>query len=73
MLSATNEGYRMAQGPYGPYPQGLQYVGDTRTISYAQSATSLAMVRRLQTRSRATKPMLVVADPVRRSPDAAAR
>ena len=56
--------YQMAEGDKGPFPLGIRYVGDERNISYYQSATALAMIRNLRKKTRATKPMLVVADPV---------
>jgi len=56
--------YQMADGDKGPFPLGVRYVGDDRNISYYQSATSLAMTRSLRKKTNASKPMLVVADPV---------
>ena len=50
-------------GPHGPVPQGVQYVGDRRTFTYWQSATALRLVRGRETPSDG-KQVLVVADPI---------
>ncbi len=58
------------QGPHGAYPRRVRYVGDTHAISYTQSATSLAILRRLHQPSAAAKSMLIVADPIFDASDA---
>jgi len=64
LVSEMPERYQMAEGKKGPFPLGIRYVGDERNISYCQSATALAVMRSLRKKTRAFKPMLVVADPV---------
>ena len=64
LVSEMPERYQMAEGEKGPFPLGIRYVGDERNISYYQSATALAMIRSLRQKTKAAKPMLVVADPV---------
>ena len=64
LVSEMPKRYQMAEGDKGPFPLGIRYVGDERNISYYQSATALAMIRSLRKKTRASKPMLVVADPV---------
>ena len=64
LVSQMPKRYQMAEGNKGPFPLGIRYVGDERNISYYQSATALAMIRSLRQKTKAAKPMLVVADPV---------
>src|SRR5206468_6892074 len=52
-------------GKYGPYPQGVQYLGDRYAISYSQSATTFTLARTLKKAARGKQEkLLVVADPV---------
>lgn len=64
LVSQMPKRYQIAEGDKGPFPIGIRYVGDERNISYYQSATALAMIRNIRQKTEATKPMLVVADPV---------
>lgn len=52
-------------GPHGPVPMGVRYLGDTRDVAYAQSATALMIQRELSPyRTPAASGALVFADPV---------
>ncbi|MBI3797188.1 MAG: CHAT domain-containing protein, partial [Deltaproteobacteria bacterium] len=54
-----------ASGKYGPYPQGVKYLGEVYPISYYQSATALVLARTLKgNRTEKNEKLLVVADPV---------
>ncbi|MBI3798436.1 MAG: tetratricopeptide repeat protein, partial [Deltaproteobacteria bacterium] len=54
-----------ATGKYGPYPQGVKYLGNVYPISYYQSATVLTLTRTLKgAEASKNKKILVVADPV---------
>jgi tetratricopeptide (TPR) repeat protein len=56
---------KMVTGKYGPVPQGVRYVGDLYSISYAQSATALHLARTLTgAQPRTQEKLLVLADPV---------
>lgn len=60
-----------ASGKYGPFPQGVTYLGDVFPISYAQSATALHLARTLKgAGSGGPEKLLVVADPVFQPTDA---
>jgi hypothetical protein len=50
-------------GPYGPYPEGVRYVGDSCTFTYWQSGTAMTMARRLR-REVGGDRALVIADPL---------
>ncbi|PON17928.1 hypothetical protein C2W62_10680 [Candidatus Entotheonella serta] len=64
LVSGPPRGSHLGQGPHGPFPRHVRYVGDTHVISYTPSATTLAVLRRLKPPFIATKPMLIVADPI---------
>jgi len=49
---------------FGPFPLGVSYLADKYLISYAQSATSLTLLRTLKKTTGAGNNMLVVADPI---------
>jgi len=49
---------------FGPFPLGVTYLADKYLISYAQSATSLTLLRTLKKTTGAGNNMLVVADPI---------
>src|SRR5208283_5643784 len=49
---------------YGPYPEGITYLGDVYPISYYQSITSLTLARTLRSKEKPGAKTLVVADPV---------
>ncbi|MGH7966641.1 MAG: CHAT domain-containing protein, partial [Candidatus Binatia bacterium] len=54
-----------AAGKYGPYPQGVKYLGDAYPISYSQSATAFTVARTLKSPEKGkNEKLLVVADPV---------
>jgi len=56
---------KMGSGEFGPFPEGVTYLGDKYPISYAQSATTLTIIRSQQKREgEKENRMLVVADPV---------
>ena len=56
---------KTGSGKYGPYPEGVRYLGDGYRISYCQSATALSVGRSLRKgRGGEGGKMLVVADPV---------
>ena len=51
-------------GAHGPFPLGMTYLGDKFAVSYAQSATSLTLLRTLDRKKAATAGALVLVDPV---------
>ena len=53
-----------AQGRWGPYPQGLTYVGDLYHIAYYQSLTTMTLVRTFEKNNKVGGRLLVIADPV---------
>jgi len=53
-----------AQGRWGPYPQGLTYVGDLYQIAYYQSLTTMTLVRTFEKNNKVGGRLLVIADPV---------
>lgn len=62
VTSARGKGF--SEGPHGPIPKGAVYLGDKYLVSYAHSATSLALLRALGGRGSSGNQILVVADPV---------
>jgi len=52
------------EGEHGPYPAGVTYLADQHTLSYAQSATSLTLLRTLRKEDARGKYMFVLADPI---------
>ena len=57
-------GEKIGDGEYGPFPLGVSYLGDRYLVSYAQSATSLTLLRTLQKGKVSGEGVLVVADPI---------
>lgn len=56
---------KRGEGKYGPFPLGVEYLGDRFSITYAQSAASLTLLRALDQRHKAVKPSVIaVCDPV---------
>jgi|GEM_PF-388040 len=55
---------KMGESEFGPFPLGVRYLGDSYPISYAQSATSLTLLRTLKKSGGKGEQMLVVADPI---------
>jgi len=55
---------KIGEGEYGPFPLGVKYLGDKYLISYAQSATSLTLLRTLKKDRVKGEGMFVVADPI---------
>ena len=55
---------KIGDGEYGPFPLGVKYLGDRVLVSYAQSATSLTLLRTLKKGEAAGEGILVVADPI---------
>lgn len=55
---------KVGEGEYGPFPLGIKYLGDKFSISYAQSATSLALLRSSGKKEVSGNKVLVVCDPV---------
>lgn len=51
-------------GEWGPYPEGLTYVGDRYPVTYRQSVTALTLERNLGKKPADTGKLLVLADPV---------
>jgi tetratricopeptide (TPR) repeat protein len=64
LVVKISKGYRIKKGREGPIPYGIRYVADELSISYYQSATSLATIRNLRQKSKAKRPMLALVDPV---------
>ena len=54
----------MAQGQYGPYPQGLKYVADQYKVSYYFSATTMKIMRASRKATTASQSFCMVADPM---------
>ncbi|MEQ8225495.1 MAG: CHAT domain-containing protein, partial [Candidatus Eremiobacterota bacterium] len=57
------------QGQFGPYPEGLTYVGDKYTLTYSLSLTALNNTKILSKNKGVTKGFFAVADPVFTSSD----
>lgn len=55
---------KMGDGEFGPFPLGVTYLADRYLINYAQSATSLTLLRTLKKDKVQGQNMLVVADPI---------
>ena len=55
---------KMGAGDYGPFPLGVTYLGDEYLVSYAQSATSLTLLRALRKKKPQGKDVLMVGDPI---------
>ena len=55
---------KVGDGEYGPFPLGVEYLGDRFLVSYAQSATSLTLLRTLKKEGTSDEKVLVVADPI---------
>ena len=55
---------KIGDGEYGPFPLGVRYLGDRYLVSYAQSATSLTLLRTLKKGRASGEGILVVADPI---------
>ena len=55
---------KFGEGEFGPFPLGVTYLADRYTLSYAQSATSLSLIRTLKKEVVTGNNMLVVADPI---------
>ena len=55
---------KFGEGEFGPFPLGATYLADKYTLSYAQSATSLSLIRTLKKEVVTGNNMLVVADPI---------
>ncbi|MEW6347982.1 MAG: tetratricopeptide repeat protein [Thermodesulfobacteriota bacterium] len=53
-----------SEGPRGPSPAGLRFLGDAYPLSYYQSITALDLARRHAKKAPLGNRMLVVADPV---------
>ncbi|MCX5893415.1 MAG: CHAT domain-containing protein [Deltaproteobacteria bacterium] len=54
----------MAQGKFGPSPQGVKYVEDQFKVSYYYSATSLKVMRQAKAPSAASQSLYMMADPL---------
>jgi CHAT domain-containing protein len=54
----------MAQGQFGPYPQGLKYVADQYKVSYYFSATTLKIMRAGRKTASSSQSLCMVADPM---------
>jgi CHAT domain-containing protein/Flp pilus assembly protein TadD len=61
------------QGPSGPYPEGLTYLGDAYPVSYLQSVTALTLARTTGRKAKPGGKLLVMADPVFQLRDARAQ
>ncbi len=59
-------------GEHGPYPEGVEYVGDGRAFTYWQSGTAMTTTRNLGKQAEGNR-VLVVADPVYDPSDARVR
>ena len=51
-------------GPYGDFPQGINYLGDRNPIIYSQSLTAMTLVRKLAKAEQTGGAVLVMADPI---------
>ncbi|TSA11563.1 MAG: CHAT domain-containing protein [Deltaproteobacteria bacterium] len=54
----------MAQGQYGPYPQGVKYVADQYKVSYYFSATTMKIMRAGRKATSSSQSLCMVADPM---------
>jgi len=64
LVTFLPEKEKIVEGKYGPFPVGVQYLGDKFDITYAQSATSLTMLRSLKKGKSTEQMVLAVCDPV---------
>jgi len=55
---------KVGEGEYGPFPLGVSYLADKYLINYAQSATSLTLLRTLKKDVVKGEDLLVIADPI---------
>lgn len=55
---------KIGESGHGPFPMGIAYLGDRFPVSYAQSATSLTLLRSLAKADVHTTGALAVVDPV---------
>ncbi|MFH2203420.1 MAG: tetratricopeptide repeat protein [Elusimicrobiota bacterium] len=55
---------KIGEGKHGPFPIGVKYLGDRFAVSYAQSATSLSLLRTLNKGWAQSHAALAVVDPV---------
>jgi tetratricopeptide (TPR) repeat protein/CHAT domain-containing protein len=54
----------IGEGKHGPFPLGVEYLGDRYAVAYAQSATSLTVLRSLKKETPLFNKALVVCDPI---------
>jgi CHAT domain-containing protein/lipopolysaccharide biosynthesis regulator YciM len=64
LVMSAAEKEQLGDGARGPFPLGVAYLGDRYAIAYAQSATSLTMLRSLKTGRAAAAKALAICDPV---------
>ena len=64
---------KIGEGKHGPFPVGVKYLGDKYAVSYAQSATSLTMLRTLKKGGAGADTALAVVDPVFSAGDSRAK
>ncbi len=64
LVTALPEKEKIGEGKYGPFPLGVKYLGDKYLISYAQSATSLTLLRSLKKGEYLEQMAFAVCDPI---------
>jgi len=63
LVTCITRDFKMIEGDFGPYPDGIKYAGDDFFISYYQSASALNAIRTLN-KGWARNGLFGVADPV---------
>ncbi|MGC9066834.1 MAG: CHAT domain-containing protein, partial [Candidatus Ratteibacteria bacterium] len=64
LVTALPEKEKIGEGEFGPFPLGVKYLGDKYSITYAQSATSLTLLRSLKKEKSTQDMALAVCDPI---------
>ena len=64
LVTDLPEEEKIREGEHGPYPAGVMYLSDKYKVSYAQSATSLTLLRTLRKGKAEERVMFVLADPI---------
>jgi len=64
LVTVLPEKEKIGEGKYGPFPLGIGYLGDKFHVTYAQSATSLSLLRSLKKKESAEQMALAVCDPI---------
>jgi len=64
LITFISPDFKIKEGKWGYYPEGIKYLGDDYKISYYQSASALTLERTLKKKETTKKALFVLADPV---------